>query len=93
MPNHAEQLAQELNLNVKNVQGAIELIDPVSYTHLFVGRQQNRRCIVHKLQAVAVTGSQQRRAARGLARCGQRAENIVGLPARLADLHKAKRCV
>ena len=27
MPNHAEQLAQELNLNVKNVQGAIELID------------------------------------------------------------------
>ena len=57
---------------------------------LFVGRQQNRRCIVHKLQAVAVTGSQQRRAARGLARCGQRAENIVGLPARLADLHKAK---
>ena len=57
---------------------------------LFVGRQQNRRCIVHKLQAVAVTGSQQRRAARGLARCGQSAENIVGLPAGLADLHKAK---
>ena len=27
MPNHAEQLAQELNLSVKNVQGAIELID------------------------------------------------------------------
>ena len=27
MPNHAEQLAQELNLNLKNVQGAIELID------------------------------------------------------------------
>ena len=27
MQNHAEQLAQELNLNVKNVQGAIELID------------------------------------------------------------------
>ena len=27
MPNHAEQLAQELNLSLKNVQGAIDLID------------------------------------------------------------------
>lgn len=27
MPNHAEQLAQELNLNLRNVQGAIDLID------------------------------------------------------------------
>ena len=27
MPNHAEQLAAELNLSVKNVQGAIDLID------------------------------------------------------------------
>ena len=26
MPNHAEQLAQELNLSLKNVQGAIDLI-------------------------------------------------------------------
>ncbi len=27
MPNHAEQLAKELNLSLKNVQGAIDLID------------------------------------------------------------------
>ncbi len=27
MQNHAEQLAAELNLSVKNVQGAIDLID------------------------------------------------------------------
>ena len=27
MQNHAEQLAQELNLSLKNVQGAIDLID------------------------------------------------------------------
>ena len=26
MPNHAEQLAQELNLSLKNVQGAIDLM-------------------------------------------------------------------
>ena len=41
MPNHAEQLAQELNLNLKNVQGAIELIDQGN-TIPFISRYRNR---------------------------------------------------
>ena len=52
MPNHAEQLAQELNLNVKNVQGAIELIDQgntipfiARYRKEATGSMDDRSCV------------------------------------------------
>ena len=57
---------------------------------LLVGGQQNGGGIVHQLQTVPVAGGQQGGAARSLAGGGQRAQNIVGLPAGLADLHKAQ---
>ena len=42
------------------------------------------------MQAVAVAGCQQRRAALRLARGSQRTQNVVRLPALAADLHKAE---
>ena len=39
MPNHAEQLAQELNLSLKNVQGAIDLIDAGNTIRLSIGTE------------------------------------------------------
>ena len=44
MPNHAEQLAQELNLSLKNVQGAIDLID-AGNTIPFIARYRN--CLLY----------------------------------------------
>ena len=43
MPNHAEQLAQELNLSLKNVQGAIDLID-AGNTIPFIARYRKEAC-------------------------------------------------
>ena len=57
---------------------------------LAVGGQQHGGGGVHQLQAVAVAGRQQRRAALRLAGGGQRAQNIVGLPAGSTHLHKAQ---
>ena len=57
---------------------------------LAVGREQHGRLVVHQLQAVAVAGRQQRRAARARAGGGQRAQDVVGLPPGLAHLHKAE---
>ena len=57
---------------------------------LAVGGQQHGGGGVHQLQAVAVAGRQQRRAALRFAGGGQRAQNVVGLPAGLAHLHKAQ---
>lgn len=42
MPNHAEQLAQELNLSLKNVQGAIDLID-AGNTIPFIARYRKEK--------------------------------------------------
>ena len=55
-----------------------------------VGGKQHGGGIVHQLQAVAVAGGKQRRAALRLARGGQRTQNVVCLPALTADLHKAE---
>ena len=57
---------------------------------LFVGGQQNGGVVVHQLQAVPVAGGQQGGAPGGLAGGGQGAQNIVGLPALAAYLHKAQ---
>ena len=55
-----------------------------------VGGQQHRGGVVHQLQAVPVAGGEQRGTALGLAGGGQSAENVIGLPARLAHLHKTQ---
>ena len=55
MPNHAEQLAQELNLNVKNVQGAIELIDQGN-TIPFIARYRKEATGSHGRSGTARSG-------------------------------------
>ena len=55
-----------------------------------VGGQQDRGGGIHQLQAVPVTGGQQRGAAGLFVGGSQRTQNIIGLPARLADLRKAQ---
>ena len=57
---------------------------------LAVGGQQHGGGVVHQLQAVPVAGGQQGRATAGLVGGGQRAQNVVGLPAGLAHLGKAQ---
>ena len=71
MPNHAEQLAQELNLSVKNVQGAIELIDQGN-TIPFIARYRKE-----------ATGSMDDQVLRDL---GDRLEYLRGLDKRKAEV-------
>ena len=76
MPNHAEQLAQELNLNVKNVQGAIELIDQGN-TIPFIARYRKE-----------ATGSMDDQVLRDL---GDRLEYLRGLDKRKDRGARARR--
>ena len=55
-----------------------------------VGGQKHGGGFVHQLQTVPVAGGQQGGAALRLVGGGQRAQDIVGLPARLADLGKTQ---
>ena len=71
MPNHAEQLAQELNLNLKNVQGAIELIDQGN-TIPFIARYRKE-----------ATGSMDDQVLRNL---GDRLEYLRGLDKRKEEV-------
>ena len=71
MPNHAEQLAAELNLSVKNVQGAIELIDQGN-TIPFIARYRKE-----------ATGSMDDQVLRNL---GDRLEYLRGLDKRKEEV-------
>ena len=71
MPNHAEQLAAELNLSVKNVQGAIDLIDQGN-TIPFIARYRKE-----------VTGSMDDQVLRNL---GDRLEYLRGLDKRKEEV-------
>ena len=71
MPNHAEQLAAELNLSVKNVQGAIDLIDQGN-TIPFIARYRKE-----------ATGSMDDQVLRNL---GDRLEYLRGLDKRKEEV-------
>ena len=71
MPNHAEQLAQELNLSLKNVQGAIDLID-AGNTIPFIARYRKE-----------ATGSMDDQVLRNL---GDRLEYLRGLDKRKEEV-------
>lgn len=71
MPNHAEQLAAELNLSVKNVQGAIDLINQGN-TIPFIARYRKE-----------VTGSMDDQVLRNL---GDRLEYLRGLDKRKEEV-------
>ena len=74
MQNHAEQLAAELNLNVKNVQGAIDLID-AGNTIPFIARYRKE-----------ATGSMDDQVLRDL---GDRLEYLRGLDKRKEEVTKS----
>ena len=74
MQNHAEQLAAELNLNVKNVQGAIDLID-AGTTIPFIARYRKE-----------ATGSMDDQVLRDL---GDRLEYLRGLDKRKEEVTKS----
>lgn len=74
MPNHAEQLAAELNLNVKNVQGAIDLIDEGN-TIPFIARYRKE-----------ATGSMDDQVLRDL---GDRLEYLRGLDKRREEVTRS----
>ena len=71
MQNHAEQLAQELNLSLKNVQGAIDLID-AGNTIPFIARYRKE-----------ATGSMDDQVLRNL---GDRLEYLRGLDKRKEEV-------
>ena len=76
MPNHAEQLAQELNLSLKNVQGAIDLID-AGNTIPFIARYRKE-----------ATGSMDDQVLRNL---GDRLEYLRGLDKRKEEVPRLVR--